>query len=153
MLTKVAVFSSLILGLSGCGTTDPALRQAIAEVQKQPHLARVKLRPFAEQGNETAIIQICIAYGRSMDTDVRGAERVQAYSWCQTAAEIGNPEAQYFLGRYYHWGIGTPENLKMALYWYTKSASQGFPEAEDAKRGMEGKPPVCKNWITGCKLF
>lgn len=133
--------------------TDPALRQAIAEAEVRPSSGRIKLRPFAEQDNAAAIASICIAYGRSIDTEVRGAERKQAFAWCQHAAAEGNIEAQYYLGRFYHWGIGTPENRTLALQWYTTAASRGHIEAEDAQRGLEGKPSICRNWITGCRMF
>ena len=141
------------LMLPGCAPTDPALKQAIAEVSARPSSARVKLRPFAEQGNEAAITQICIAYGRSMDSQVGGAERLQAFAWCQHAAAGGNADAQFHLGHFFAWGIGTAENRDLALRWYTEAASHGHAEAEDAKRGLEGKPAVCKNWITHCRLF
>ncbi len=139
--------------LAGCAATDPALRQAIAEAEQRPSSARIKLRPFAEQGNETAIAQICIAYGRSLDSTVPLAERERVFAWCQHAAAAGNTEAQYFLGRSYHWGLGTSEDRAMALRWYTEAASKGHAAAEDAKRGLEGKSTVCKNWVTNCRMF
>ncbi|MEO7252913.1 MAG: tetratricopeptide repeat protein [Casimicrobium sp.] len=141
------------LSLPGCSTADPAMREAMSELDQRPESARVKLRPFAEQGNPVAIAQICIAYGRSMDSMVRSPEREQAFSWCQTAANAGSAESQYHLGNFYMWGLGTAEDRAEALRWYTESARQGNEHAEDAKRGMEGKPAVCKNWITGCRLM
>lgn len=120
-----ALFAALLL--SGCSATDPVLRQAIAEVAKQPNSARIKLRPFAEKGDETAIAQICIAYGRSMDSRVRSPEREQAFAWCQHAAAAGNTEAQYHLGNFYAWGIGTLEDRALALRWYREAASHGTP--------------------------
>lgn len=142
-----------VLMLSGCGVSDPALRQGIAAVDRRPELARVQLRPFAEQGNDAAIAPICIAYGRSMDSRVRSPEREQAFAWCQHAAAAGNTEAQYHLGNFYAWGIGTAENRELALHWYSEAARHGHNAAEDAKRGLEGKSAVCRNLITGCRLF
>lgn len=141
------------LSLPGCSASDPVLRQAMSEVELRPESARVKLRPFAEEGNPVAIAQICIAYGRSMDSTVRSPEREQAFSWCQTAANAGNADSQYHLGNFYMWGVGTAEDRVEALRWYTESARHGNAQAEDARRGMEGKPAVCKNWITGCRLM
>jgi TPR repeat protein len=139
--------------LPGCETTDPALQQAMSEVAAQPGSARVKLRPFAEQGNERAITQICIAYGRSMDSQVRGPERAEAFGWCRHAAAGGDADAEFHLGRFHAWGIGTVEDRAMALHWYTQAASHGHAEAEDAKRGLEGESAVCRNWITNCRMF
>ena len=139
--------------LLGCSATDPALRQAMSELDRRPESARVKLRPFAEQGNPIAIAHICIAYGRSMGSKVRSPEREQAFAWCKTAANAGSVDSQYHLGNFYLWGVGTAEDRVAALRWYTESARQGNAQAEDAKRGMEGKAAVCKNWITGCRLM
>jgi TPR repeat protein len=139
--------------LAACGTADPALRQGLAEMERHPGQARVTLRPLAERGDEAAITQICIAYGRSMDYQVRPKEREQAFAWCRHAGPAGNAEAQFTLGRFYAWGIGTPEDPVEALHWYRRAALQGHEEAEDAARGMEGKPKICRNFITGCRLF
>ena len=152
----------LALSLSGCGATDPALKQAIQNVADRPEIARVQLRPFAEQGNPTAIAQICIAYGRSMDYRVQSAERALAFAWCQqaandsgTAAASDGPhiDSRYHLGLFYKSGIGTVEDRVAALQWFKKAASQGHKEAENEARGLEGKPRLCTNFITNCRMF
>ena len=148
-----ALLAALTLTLSACAAADPALRAAIAEVADRPESARVKLRPFAEQGNETAITQICIAYGRSIDYRVRDAERAQAFAWCAHAASAGEVEAEYHLGMFYKSGIGTAEDKVAALRWYRRAAAQGHEEAENEARGLEGRSRVCKNWITQCRMF
>lgn len=148
-----AALAALALALSGCAAADPALRKAISDVADRPESARVALRPYAEQGNEAAIAAICIAYGRSMDYQVRGAERVRAFEWCRQAALAGRVEAQYHLGMFYKSGIGITEDRALALHWYKLAASGGHDEAENEARGLEGKPRVCRNLITNCKLF
>jgi hypothetical protein len=156
-MKRLCLWSALVVGIAwsvlGCASTDPALRQAISEVKQQPELARLHLRPFAQQGNQAAITQICIAYGRSLDSAVAQAERQEAFAWCAQAAAWGDAQAQYFLGRFHHSGIGTPPSRDLALHWYTQAANQGHAGAEDARRGMQGQAAVCKNPITGCKLF
>jgi TPR repeat protein len=147
------VLAGLALMLSACAATDPALRQAIAEVEQRPESARVKLRPFAEQGNETAITQICIAYGRSMDYRVGESERAQAFAWCKHSAMAGDSESQYHLGMFYKSGIGAAEDKVAALQWYRQAAAHGHEEAENEARGLEGRSRVCKNWITQCRMF
>lgn len=144
---------SFALTLSGCGASDPVLKQAIHDVAERPEAARGKLRPYAEQGNPTAIAQICIAYGRSMDGNVRSAERAQAFEWCKQAASGANIEAQYYLGMFYKSGIGTLEDRVAALHWFKEAASQRHVEAENEARGLEGKPRVCRNFITNCRMF
>ena len=139
--------------VAGCVASDPALRAAINDVQSQPELARKSLRSYAEKGDANAIAHICVAYGRSIDSEVRGPEREQAFAWCQQAASAGNLGAQFHLGRFYHWGIGVAEDRVAALRWYSAAASRGHAEAEDAKRALEGKSPVFRNWVTGCRLM
>ena len=139
--------------LPGCVASDPALRAAINDVQSRPQLARKALRPYAEKGEAIAIAHICVAYGRSIDSEVRGPEREQAFAWCQQAASAGNLGAQFYLGHFYHWGIGVAEDRVAALRWYSAAASRGHTEAEDAKRGLEGKSAVCRNRVTGCRLM
>lgn len=151
LLSMMALTAACLL--PACAASDPALRQAIADVAERPESARIKLRPFAEQGVETAIAQICIAYGRSMDYRVRDPEREQAFAWCRHAAGAGNVEAQYHLGMFYKMGIGTPEDRVAALQWYRQSASHGHEEAENEARGLEGKSRLCKNLITHCRMF
>ena len=141
------------LVLAGCAAPDPQLRQALSEVSRQPESARVKLRPFAEQGNEVAIAQICVAYGTSIDSRVRGREREQAFAWCRHAANAGHVEAQYHLGMFYKSGIGTPEDRTEALRWYKVAAERGHEAAENEARGLQGMARVCRNAITGCRMF
>jgi TPR repeat protein len=146
------MFSSLI-ALCGCVATDPALKSAIAEAERNPKSARNELRPFAVQGQEKAIAALCVAYGRSIDSEVRDKERREAFAWCSHAANTGVLEAQYRLARFYQSGIGVEENKALALRWFTIAGERGHSDAENARRGMLGLPAICKNWITNCKMF
>ena len=144
---------AVVLMLLGCPASDPGLRAAINDVASRPESARTALRPYAEKGDANAMAHICIAYGRSMDSAVRALEREQAFAWCQQAAGAGNIDAQFYLGRFLHWGIGVTEDRVAALRWYAEAASRGHVEAENARRGLQGKSAVCKNWVTGCRLM
>lgn len=124
--------------LAGCVASDPGLRAAINDVQARPEIARKALRPYAEKGDARAIAAICVAYGRSIDSTVLGPEREQAFAWCQMAANAGDLRALFYLGRFYHWGIGVAEDWVAAMRWYTAAATRGHAEAEDAKRGLQG---------------
>ena len=44
-------------------------------------------------------------------------------------AQRGDRQAQYELGYVYETGDGTSKNIKKAIYWYQKSAIQGYPAA------------------------
>ena len=46
------------------------------------------------------------------------------------AADLGNADAQYYLGQIFEYGReGWPEDHKQALYWYRKAAAQDYPDA------------------------
>src|SRR5580765_5757463 len=45
-------------------------------------------------------------------------------------AESGDPEAQYWLGRIYEAGKLLPLDKEKSVYWYQKSADQGYAPAE-----------------------
>lgn len=57
----------------------------------------------------------------------------EAAEWYQKAAEIGNPNAQYKLGRMYqgYGGEGIHTDIKKAFKWYHIAAKQGLAEAQD----------------------
>lgn len=150
---KLGVAISMVLSCVACTVTDPVLRQAIAEAAHDPDRGRVKLKPFAERGDPTAIAAICVAYGRSLDSEVRQAERLQAFAWCRQAAQNGDETSQFHLGNFYAWGIGVDKDRSEALHWYREAASHGHVAADDAARALEGKPAICRNPITGCRLM
>lgn len=80
-------------------------------------------------------------------------DTVQAITHFQSAAENGNAEAQYYLGYYYHHGIGVERNETSSLSWYEKSANAGFSPAQN-KMGMiyysgtEKDYSQAKKWFT-----
>lgn len=152
-LQRTVTIAGVALTMPGCVASDPGLRAALAQAEARPELGRAALRPYADKGDKHAITRICIAYGESMDSRVRETEREQAFAWCQQAANSGNAQAQFYLGRFYHWGIGVPEDRVAAHRWYTEAARHGHAQAEDATRGLEGKSAVCRNWVTGCRLM
>lgn len=48
----------------------------------------------------------------------------------RTAAEGGDPKAQYDLGDYYWTGLGVPQNDAEAVKWYRRSAEEGYADAQ-----------------------
>ena len=42
-----------------------------------------------------------------------------------TAALNNDREAQFLVAQMYEQGVGTPQNLRMAHLWYSKSSKQG----------------------------
>jgi molecular chaperone DnaK (HSP70) len=55
-------------------------------------------------------------------------EAVESY---RKAAEQGNAEAQYLLGRMYDWGRGVEQDYEQAREWYQKAAEAGEKRAKE----------------------
>jgi TPR repeat protein len=152
-LQRAVMTAGLALMMLGCVASDPGLRAALAQADARPEQGRTALRPYAENGDRHAIERICVAYGKSIDSQVRELEREQAFAWCQQAASAGNIEAQFFLGRFHQWGIGVAVVQPAAHRWHTEAARRGHAQSDDARRGLEGKSALCRNWVTGCRLI
>ena len=57
-------------------------------------------------------------------------EYAEAVSLFEKAAEQGNAEAQYSLGRCYYNGEGVGKDFTKAVSWFDKAAEQGYAEAQ-----------------------
>lgn len=55
--------------------------------------------------------------------------KVDAFLKLKDMAPLGDPEAQYRLAGYYHYGYAGPADFKLALDWYERAARQGHPDA------------------------
>ena len=74
------------------------------------------------------ILCLCpVAYGQSDGKDVEDAEL--KFSIQMTAALNNDPKGQFLVAEMYEKGVGTPQNLRMAHLWYTKSANQKYAPA------------------------
>ncbi|MGA9032338.1 MAG: SEL1-like repeat protein [Sulfuricaulis sp.] len=75
-----------------------------------------------------AILCLCpAAYGQSDSKDSQDAEL--KFSIQMTSALNNDPKAQFLVAEMYEQGVGTPQNLRMAHLWYTKSANQKYAPA------------------------
>ncbi len=54
----------------------------------------------------------------------------------QTAAQQGDPLAQYWLGRLYRSGRGVPQNAAAAHRWFAQAAAQGLAIAQPARDAL-----------------
>jgi TPR repeat protein len=65
--------------------------------------------------------------------DVRAAiaekRAFDAFQYLKELAEAGNPEAQYELGGFYHWGRIAAADYAKAHQWYERAARQGNVDA------------------------
>jgi len=78
----------------------------------------------------------------------------EAMAWMRIAAEQGDPDAQFALGRKYHLGKAGPADYVKAMDWYLKSAAQGCAGAACNLGYMyfEGKG-VPKDHSKACEWF
>jgi membrane protein involved in colicin uptake len=76
------------------------------------------------------LVMLCLcpaAYGESDSKDVQDAEL--RFSIQMTSALNNDRKAQFLVAEMYEQGAGTPQNLRMAHLWYTKSANQKYAPA------------------------
>lgn len=73
-----------------------------------------------------------VQYTPGCSTDPYLAKYNCSLSQVQTAAQSGDPDAQYALGYMYYYGINTPRDLDGAKVWIARAASQGQPLAKQA---------------------
>lgn len=83
-------------------------------------------------GALTPLIVASPAYAVTME-DVRAAiaekRPFDAFQYLKELAEAGDPEAQYELGGFYHWGRVGAADFTKARQWYERSAKQGNVDA------------------------
>ena len=76
------------------------------------------------------------------------ADYNKSFDWLMKAANQGNKEAQVEVGSFYEASRGVVEqDLALALFWYEKSASQGYAYAQfltgiSYERGYSGEPDI-----------
>jgi DamX protein len=66
-----------------------------------------------------------------------------SFGQVQSAARMGDPDAQYALGYMFYYGKGTPQDTKLGTYWIRRAAAQGQPQAQQALAVLDSvkKPP------------
>lgn len=55
----------------------------------------------------------------------------------QSAAEAGEPESQYMMGRLYSLGDGVPQDFVQAWLWFDRAARHGHAAAAEARDGLD----------------
>tara|TARA_Y100000294_G_C8300892_1_gene234681 strand:- start:140 stop:523 length:384 start_codon:yes stop_codon:yes gene_type:complete len=70
---------------------------------------------------------------------VRRGDYATALKEWKPLAEQGDADAQYLLGLMYRNGLDVPEDYKLAVEWYRKSAEQGIKHARDAVSRLQVK--------------
>ena len=57
-------------------------------------------------------------------------EGITSFQLFQPKANQGHADAQFNLALLYYHGVGTPQDTRHAIYWYTKAAEQGHVNAQ-----------------------
>ena len=57
-------------------------------------------------------------------------EGITSFQLSQSKANQGGADAQFNLALLYHHGVGTPQDSRYAIYWFTKAAQQGHVNAQ-----------------------
>ncbi len=108
---------SVALPLSGCSSS----KEAVAELTKK-----------AEKGDVDSMVKLADMYcrgsfGLNVDDQICGM-------WVKRAAEYGQKDAQYNLGRMYEEGIGMRKDVVQAYSWYSIAFANGYVMAGDKAR-------------------
>jgi formylglycine-generating enzyme required for sulfatase activity len=67
---------------------------------------------------------------------------VKAINWYTTAANLGDAEAEYSLGKLYDAGTGVKQDKAAAQAWYRKAAEQGHPAALQTINSKDETKPI-----------
>jgi TPR repeat protein len=87
--------------------------------------ALAELVPVADVDVRAALLLAALFdQGRGVRRDAQ-----QALAWRRRAAELGDAQAQYALGRQYLEGRGVPAQPREGALWFERAAQQGHPDA------------------------
>lgn len=75
-------------------------------------------------------------YGEGVAAFARGDNVRAAYEF-RRAAEAGDAQSAYMLGRLYALGSGVPQDWVMAWVWQDRAVAQGVAEAGDERATLE----------------
>lgn len=108
--------------------------ELLREIYKEPALRKPALgnRPkfdFVEVKTDAEAEEI---YHKQTDAKILYVQEKyhEAFIIYSELAEIGDPIAQYHIGKMYQYGFGMSVNLQRAYNWFMKAANQNYDEAQ-----------------------
>ncbi len=105
------------------------------QYENKPDEAVGWFRRAAEAGDTDAMVQMAAFCRDGKADEPRNLEK--AFEWAEQALKGGNPDAYYFLGQFYEYGIGVKQDLNKALEFYRLSKKEGDKDAEKKVRELE----------------
>lgn len=97
------------------------------------------------------VVGLCAA---TSSAESAGQPQTEAIAQCREAAEQGDAEAQFALGRCYYSGHGVEQSYTESVRWYRKAAEQGFAEAQYnlgacyySGHGVEQSTALARQWF------
>ncbi len=103
--------------------TGDGVTQDYQEAKKWYHMYLLSSQYPLEQGDSTVQFNLASIYVKEEDYQ-------EAAKWYRLAAELGNYEAQFLLGRIYEVGEGVPQDYQEAVKWYRLAAAPGYADAQ-----------------------
>ena len=76
------------------------------------------------------LISVCLPQKVLAELSELEISSIQSFQLNQSKANQGDANAQFNLALLYYHGVGTPQDSKQAVYWYTKAAEQGHVNAQ-----------------------
>jgi TPR repeat protein len=140
LLLAIIVVSGAFLGFSR--GTQKAKRRAIRLAAKVCLAGALAVLIFlyigagfvqmtrAWNGNVEAQFEVAKWYQSGFNTGLFSWRKKAAASF-QKAAEMGHAASQYQMGVLCSRGLGVPQDLPQAVYWFEKAATNGIPEAAE----------------------
>ena len=122
-MSRMRIFLGGLTSLAAMAVTAGLLAQTLDSL---PFDKKLKL---AKAGDEDAQVAIGQAYEKGVDT---ATDKVEATKWYRKAADQGNAEAMFRLGRIVSEGAqGVKKSPELAAKLYESAAKQGHVEAEN----------------------
>ena len=142
-LTAAAIAAALLALAASAQSVDDL---AVVDCRLPPKMKRVGGRtyPMAQPPRRTTAVDCRIRGGEYTMYD-RSNYATSLKIWL-AEAEKGNVEAQYYVGKIYEGGLGTPPDYAAAASWYEKAAAKGHSASQFAlgslyEKGFDGVPP------------
>jgi hypothetical protein len=126
---KILSFGALLLALPAAAA-DEFARGLSAYNAAEYEAAFDAWYPLADEHDAKAQTAIAFLYLKGLGVrqdDVRAAD------WYRRAAQLGRPEAQFFLGMLYHLGRGVPQNDRLAHVWCEIALTGGITAGLDCR--------------------